>query len=1116
MMRQLHEGFWLTIVAGTCMIVLWACSTGCHFKKRVKTREQRREPVCVLRPHSSDNAAHDNFQLVVDMYPEALVLGVSDFAAAAEYCLGGRRILVIPDVRGFPVQWWDMLEQYLQQGGMAVFMGCHPFKDRIREVDGRKSMESEMQAAVMSDALHVEHFSAVQLWRHMNESGIPRGSVHVARDEHLPWDGVVVNLDAFRERDFMLITNTLQQQMPVDANAIAFYARGDAQTTRLVVQVHDQQGRKWSSVVAVNDQWRPFILNADDFECICGQQQTAGLDLHSWAAFEFGLNTSVAPQAPGKHLYGISDVRLMHDHLDFGRQAWPDIPPLSPPCAHYSSSCGSEIVSMDGRSRYPCNNSLYQSPFPSAGGWAGTNAAPCRIINLYRINDSTGICRGWPVCLYFQRPDRERPARLWGWIGMDVNERNRNAVQAMVSECVSKLHARYILFDAGCPKFVYGPNEALNVTASWLSGNATGQILRAVAELRDLSGRALRRVVSDGIRVEAPAYFHGPVPLQLGMAPDVQNEGKKYYLAIMLEDAVLRGHLLDEVSQPLHILPNRMEQQQQKIAVHGARFSVLRRPVFLLGKRYQPAIQHLACEDIFSAEWLEPGWYNPAAIEAELEQLEAMGINALSIRYNAVSQAPQLRAFMKRAWDHRMWIYLSIDGLSPLDFDIAEAERLLQAARLKNTAVVFGFELNGVHDNVGCMLPPDAAWVAWLKEQYGSFSHAEKVIGEPLWVKKGRIISPPPELWAEEVYHPGLLVYRRFVADYLSRRFGYIRRFLRYEGYPQLLSALCNYNRACLDRPCRADIISEVLPGFIHLDFLGLDASELVGPKNKIYEAAFLAAYTRGFSDNKPIVWMNYGIPVMRNPMIADLHNQARVCEHMLDLSLRTLASGCFKALSGAGDKGFMHMDGRWRPSGEIIRRNARRLINDTRQPALWKGREIHFEFDDRGLSSLWQRWREVYRDEVKAGRMEELRPFGFGRNTTDMELRTVSGAPYESPAPLAYVNAEWGNVRINKDVHLRVPGEPLCIKSGDQLNIEIWNTGITTWSASEDEMDRTVWVRAQHPEIDPQYIEVPVLPYGEAARIFWTPSVTGEWVLRPYVKGVGSFGESLQVMVEQ
>jgi hypothetical protein len=98
----------------------------------------------------------------------------------------------------------------------------------------------------------------------------------------------------------------------------------------------------------------------------------------------------------------------------------------------------------------------------------------------------------------------------------------------------------------------------------------------------------------------------------------------------------------------------------------------------------------------------------------------------------------------------------------------------------------------------------------------------------------------------------------------------------------------------------------------------------------------------------------------------------------------------------------------------------------------------------------------------------------------------SVGGVPFQAPAPLAYVNAEWGEA-------------PRRAKVGVPARLELINTGPATWD--------NVTVDGQ---------AVARTAYGQRAWITWTPAAAGTARLRAAIARTIEFGQPLEIEVTE
>ena len=1084
--------------------------------------------VGILEPAVSNRAALATVKIVRALFPDASIVAAGAESNGLAGGLAEKRVLVVPDSTHLPLDLWQPVQDYIAAGGGVLFIGRNPFEARVQRTVEAVKPETDLFRELMETARTVDGFSDVQGWRHLNDSEKIQGSVRIVTGSSLPWPAVNVEIDSLAAWDAMVLDAVPGADLAAAGNSLAFYARGDADTSGLTVICDEQDGSRWYYPVSLSEAWHPVVVREEKFFHAYGGAGRGGVGDHlkfeRVAKISAGLSMHLAPQSPGPHSYGLSDFRLASDPRSAEEAVdGPDLPTISPPYRHYDFK-GWEVRSLVSEGRYFTGAVAMQSPLPRSLGVGGENAAVFRWIPLFRAFDKKGNGQGWPagLCVAAQP---QGPAHTWGWIGIDPSQATEDLVREMLAECVTRLHQGVFLYNAGSDRFAYEAGDTIRVNARW-TGADTGSILRATAEVLSKGDDAedepevTRRVSS------APSSTGGVSVIELGAVNRLTDVAKECTLRITLEDAFQHGRVYDQIEQPLKFLPGVFTAVPGEwLTTSGSQFTRGKRPVFMLGVNYWPFSANGRSPGEINAHWLDPSVFDPSAIREDLKRLEEGGINAVAVQFHDEKEAPQLKYFVDEAWKHRVNVLVYVDHLGPLSLDARKAETLVRAGRLADWPQVFAIDL-AWEPNLG-RYPErnrlDGEWERWLVEQYESVEHAEKVIGRPVWRRDGKVTGPSDQELTIDGDHRALVAaYRRFVDDYVSRRYGYAKRLLRGWGCRQLITARVGYGGTgnAWANPC---LPIGPASGAVHLDFISPEGWGLNGKADRFYEAGFITAYARGMSDGKPVVWLEFGGSVGREPQAVDYENQARLYENFCELFLRSDAAGCFAwwypgglRVEEGSDMGVINPDGSWRPAGERLQTYANRFRREIRLPGQWKGREVDRFADARGLSALWDAWRNVYRQETQDRAIEEIRPQGFRKRTTAMPLVSVGGVPFEDPAPLEWANAEWGRTLVDGDERNRPPGTGLAMKRKQSLRIELINTGPATWAMSEEGKAQTVWIRVENPQGNRQFLKAEPLAFGGSMWVSWVASDTGTWRIRPYLLETGGFGEQLEVEVSE
>jgi hypothetical protein len=788
----------------------------------------------------------------------------------------------------------------------------------------------------------------------------------------------------------------------------------------------------------------------------------------------------------------------------------PNVALLSPPFRRYDTTAGT-ILSLEDGSTYRIPTTRMQSPMPRPRSTGGAAGAPDRWVPMLEAREGDQV-RGWPASLHVEPATNELVQR-WGWLGLELSDATRSAVAAALTQCVARLQTGVYLYQAGCDRFAFAPGAPIEVSARW-AGRAPERLpLRLVAELRELDrpvpiGRVLSQTLRPGQSVE----------INLGRLPAAAPAD--YIVRLVLEDARGLGRVFDTIDQRIRAIPDRAAAREDWIGISGSRFTFLGRPVHLVGIQYAPISVNGRLPGEYDAHWLEPGAFDPDLVRADLQRLERLGINAISVAYSELSQAPQFRFLVSEARKRGLRTCAQMGCLSPFASDLPKAEQLARAAGLADEPSVFALDGAGRPDlaTYAERARLDADWRSWLTEQFGSPRHAENVIGRPLWKRDGEITGPPDaELAQDGPHRVAVAMYRRFIADFTSRHCGRVLRSLRRWGCRQLLTM--RSGRVAGSEGGEAALIDPAT-GAVHLDFVCVNGDGLTGTTNEFNEAGFLTAYARGASEGKPVVWTGFGASVGEHPMRSDLADQARIYRNLLDLVLRSRAAGSFGRWypggwnrSGAGDAGIVNPDGTARPAGGVYRDFVNQLRRERDMPPPWRGRAVDPDADARGLPGLWDRWRATYRNETAAGEIQEVRLAGSGQRTGEYAFLCPGGGPLHPPAPIQGLNAEWGRIEVDGVEVDRAPGAAVRVTRGRPITLELINTGPVAWDASTSG-PRAVWVALRDRAGNRQLLPVAAARFGERVRVQWAAAGGGTWQARATIPAVAGFGEAIEIAV--
>lgn len=1083
---------WTRTGIGVTLAILFGA--GCGLERKPRPAEFPDGAVAILDPVPITPGGRISLRWLNELFPRAPRLSAMADPAEALAGLGADQVLIIPNVSHLPVHWWKPLQNHLVRGHPVLFWGTRPLEVRVRVENGRAKANNEVISALLSRARAAGPLSDIRTWRHENNSGRLKGAVKLIQPKNVPWPAVLVEVEALDEWDALVLDPVPPKAVSRGENSLAFFARGDAETSRLVVQCEDRDGARWLWIAEVDAEWRPHLVHQSLFQRVGSEPgrdaPAGGFQLERLKRVSIGLDSIVAPQRPGAHQFGLSEVRVVADPRPPDEAAgWPDIALLSPPHRRYELGPGwlFDPVASEPMGSLPGQS---ESPYPLPRGLDPSPAPVGRWVPLFGLMDSQREIRGWPASLFIL-PGDPRPTGRWGWIGLDPLPAARPLTEQMLVTAVRRLRENLFFQFAGCDRWVFPPGAELRAAVQWRGDPSRAPALRISAELRRAEDRYVLR------RIMRPADAPGrPIEVHLGVMPSDTNATEDHVVCFKLEDAHQQERVYDVIEQAIKIATS---VDQPAVRTAGASFHHAGFTFFPVGVRYA----------------FRP---DPDAIRRDLDRLKKMGMNTLFLEYRDEFEAPQLRYLLAEARRLNLLVIAAVAGLDPLAPDWERARRLLETVDLPRNLRVFALDL-GLSPDLGNRerrrsLDPD--WKNWLVEQYGSVAAAESVLGD-LWKEHGEPIAPP-----DDALRPGApssaltAAYRRFLADTVSRRIGWLRRRLADAGCRQMLTA--RYEVHPRAPPPIAGIPIDPAWGSVHLDFISLSLPAwAIGDASHEDAAVFGAVYARGASGGKPVIWHGGGVSVGRHPRSADLLNQLRIFNSLFEIVLRSRSAGCFgwslEAADPAGeDTGLTQPNGSWRPAGLAFRDFITRIRRERVLPADWRGRELEQGLDAGGLAALWEQWKQPYAGELAAGRLEEVRPAGFGRRAGDLFQADTGVAPAIARDLL---NAEWGRIAVDGVERARGPGEPVRAKVRQVLRLELLNTGPATWDAPSRISRGRVRVVLMPSRGSPEFVAVGALPFGGREELSWVVTEAGEWRLRPEAVGIGAFGEVLHVIAE-
>jgi uncharacterized protein (TIGR03437 family) len=642
-------------------------------------------------------------------------------------------------------------------------------------------------------------------------------------------------------------------------------------------------------------------------------------------------------------------------------------------------------------------------------------------------------------------------------------------------------------------------------------------------------------------------YYQGPITI--GVLP----EGD-YTLSFRL---MVGNQEMDRVDSPVRVLdPTLTRQPDQKISVvNGAFVTAAGQHVFLRGVNYWP--RYIAGLDlgVFNGRsWLEANQYDPGLVEADLAEIASLGFNLVNIQYSDYidgwpQEGSSLIDFLERCRAHGIWVRISISTtylnnayngqLSPT------IDNYLQSAYLPGNDRVFAYELfwepfvgtyntggageivNGdiTGVNIGrTLLDPD--WLAWVNAQYGSLANAQQAwsFTAPLNAT-GQLTNPSDDqIQNDGPWRIMVAAYRRFLEDYLGRNIGIIARFIRRTD-PETL--LCYRNWITMTATHNLNTGYDMGTGAAHLDFSSPErySPVLLWPDDRAY--GLVTAYSRYRNGGKPVQWTEFGADVgASGATAATLAAQTSI----VDTMMRQVADdgsnaasvwwwpGGYSPLDGT-DFGIINPDGS--PRASALDLEQWNTTFAAAPPDLVSNPPttitVDRDADARGSYGLFLNYENSYVAARQAGMSVTLVDQGTGTDTSTMPLLQVGNPPYAGAGPLKFANAEFGGIHVvcpTLDVTVE-NGTSVALPAGGacQLTPTLVNTGEAQWlPALAAKGGVTLQTNAGNIALGAPLASLERTAMGPLAIAMGQSTMT--WTGRMQIAGVGSFGETLNLML--
>lgn len=1048
--------------------------------------------------------------------------------------LAGRPdILVLPNARRYPAEALAALQTHLERGGSLLTVGGPAFEDLLVRQNGKWLTKAEAQQAFVKEPPNRLLFD----FKTGDEKRWEYGTNHPEFEQRLSVkEGALAGFVSDVQGWSVYLSEPLEQPFAPGHSMTVFEARGDRNTPRLTVEWRERDGSRWMADVRLSEKWTRFALAPSDFRYWPDNSSDGrgGQDdcfrPENAVRFSMGLTENAGPLPRGTHIYWVRGFGTSSDRIAEARVPAPRLDTLSP---------SYKVYPMRGVRRLSArpDQALVETSFVLSGRFDGVmpvwrarglgapsnGLPPVRFIPCVDAFDRDGEWRGTAAWMLVHFEGKYAGGR-WGAVGVapdHLSDAERDSLADLASAMASRMLSKPFIRSAGSEPFALraGESPAAFKVGCWAAGGQTRPATVRTAVTLVQEAKELELHAGDDLAAEPGALVSWE---KEGISCFAQP-GPGRIITRLIE----AGNTIDMVSQPVSILP--AASGGPYVAAESGQFTLAGVPFYANGVNYWPRSRIALETDELSPGWLSAWRYDPEVIERDLQTLEGLRVNLVSIQYMDPVNAPQLVDFLERCRHHRILANIFLDFGHPLHPNLPKLRELIEAAGLAENAQVFAYDVAweptlGKSDRRSAL---DGQWNDWIIEQYGTLERAERDWGvtAPRNSEGGAASPSDEQISTDGEARKMVAAYRRFADDLISRGYGAVTRLVRSVDANHLIGVRTGWGGTGQPWPVPA-MPFDLASGAAHLDFTSPEGYGLSGDLDSYLAAGFTTEYGRLVSGGKPVFWAEYGQSIWPDSYGQEsLKLQAEHYKKNYEMFLRSHANGSaawwwpggFRVEEGS-DYGLVHQDCEPRPAARVLSERAQQAAQSLKLPppaaTILIDRDLHVS----GYAGVWAAARNEYLAHLRAGRRASLRTQGTGSTSANCPAVAVGGVPWTGDNPSKFLNAEiccpeagsgsgWAPCE-NGSVPA-APAEPLRIR------VLLTNTGEAKWLASGDGAV-SLKVRAGEKALDVALsADVESLESAGFVEADLPPLGGGTVELRITCAGRGEFGQRLTLRVE-
>lgn len=1056
---------------------------------------------------------------------------------------GKGSVLVMANGRCFPADAKCALISFLKRGNHLLALSGPAFENLLFRANGKWLTVDMIKSEIAkSDGRQIIDFAKEDMskWTRISASmqNPTEFKVEPSNDSNLP-DALHVNISKLDDWDIIA-------SPPIDAPfhdgeaAMLLWAKGSPGTSQLKVQWTEEDGTRWIATIKLTNEWRRYALLLSDFKFWPdGAAPGRGvpgdrLDPSKASKLSFIMERDASNPDRGKpRSYWVADIRVVSDPTANSDPTDISFETLYPEYRVFRTT-PAEVKVLNTSQVFDVNEEII-SPISRAPGYGADALRKWRFMPIGKAYDADGEYRGTCAHLMLNTLG-EYKGSIWGAVGFSQEylEQHSNDCIKLIRYMIGRMINGIFMANGGSEHFGYVYGEKARFGAYIL--NLADSDKTSTLMINLYSGSHL--VDTFSLKGNLPASnIDSPIHL---MSDELALKPGEYRVDVSL---VVDGSTVDGISHTFNVIEYKPIKAKDTVQIKNGDFYLEGKKWYPLGINYWPrSSAGLESKDMYEIHWLAPEQYDPDIIEEDLKVMNDLRINTVSIQYLSLIQSRPLMDFMARAQKHGIMVHLYVEGLHPLRYNMwgfrmdktfmETGGGLIDAAHLGQTPALFAYDVGwevivGKYDKRRLF---DKEWNKWVIDRYGSIESACNDWKYRPDVTDGIITGPTDDqLFRDGEWRTFVAAYRRFWDDEISKGYRRVRENIKSLDKHHLIGARSGYGGTG-SLNVAPSFPFDLASGAKHLDFSSPEAYVLSGDYHSFLKGGFNNAYARHFSDNKPVFWPEFGLPVIigiqpleykhrRTP--EQLNAQKQFYENMIRLTMDTNGNGLtgwwwpggFRLYENS-DFGIIDPDGKPRPSALVMKQMADRFYSPRDIKVLDYFLTVDRDKYVTGYAGMYMDFADKYVEAFESGHMPGVKTMGTGTTSINAPLLAVGNTPYNGKNPPKYLNGEFNwlsiNGRVVKD------GDAIDVKKRSVIRVQAFlgNTAEAKWIASKAITNGCVYLSANIGETEtlmPIDRDTPFLKNAFVSGSFIVPDVgksTVDCSFNMVAKGRMRFGE--------